>query len=419
MAVNYSAGRENIGSLYGNLRQAIANKGAAENAARQRDIDRKGLFGSGISASDLKGMSDVGLGIAEFGQGRMDKQMANAEKSFGRRQAADERRLATLQKRADLGDKNALGEMRGIQMSMSERRNAFEDKMGEYSGKGIWGTGFGSDEVGWRTKDKGAVGPESDFSRRMRGTPQTGGREAGAGPWDPGVGGSDSGGTALGSGPGPGASGGGRARPIRQAGSMGPGEEWSPGAGGSGSGGTALGTGSGPGASGRGGGRGSWDPGAGGGGFGGSTMGSGPRPGEGFLSSLGKKKDELGGGQVGTRANPEDTAHMRSRSEFSSPGSIGANPEDTAHMRSRSEFSQPESNKFEEKPSDMRMPGVLRNLTKNQRTRMDRLGRQRIEREDLAPLNAARAEYDNQIQDTLKKRRNKKLSDLVAGLNLG
>ena len=140
---------------------------------------------------------------------------------------------------------------------------------------------------------------------------------------------------------------------------------------------------------------------------------------QGFLGNLGKKKDELGGGQVGTRANPEDTAHMRSRSEFSPPGSIGANPEDTAHMRSRSEFSQPESNKFDEKPSDMRMPGVLRNLTQNQRTRMDRLGRQRIEREDLAPLNTARAEYNNQIQDTLKRRRNKKLSDLVAGLNLG
>jgi len=257
--VDYGAGRENIGSLYGNLRQAIANKGAAENAARQRDIDRKGLFGSGITTEHLRGMSDVGLGIAEFGQSRMDKQMANAEKSFGRRQAADERRLATLQKRAD---KNMLGEkgkseMRALQFGMKERRNAFEDKMGEYSGRGIWGTGFGSEEVGWRTKDKGAVSPESDFSRRMRGRGGEGeGGEGGGedrGSWDPGAGGSGSGGTALGSGPGPGASGGGRARPTRQAGSMGPRQEWSPGAGGSGSGGTALGSGSGPGASGRGG----------------------------------------------------------------------------------------------------------------------------------------------------------------------
>ena len=171
--VDYGAGRGNIGTLYGNHRKAIAEKGRAENLQRERQIEREGLFGTGISASDLKGMSDVGLGIAEFGQGRMEKQMANAEKSFGRRQAADERRLATLQKRADLGDKKALDEMQGIQMGMSERRNAFEDKMGEYSGKGILGTGFGSDEVGWRTKDKGAVGPESDFSKRMRGTPST------------------------------------------------------------------------------------------------------------------------------------------------------------------------------------------------------------------------------------------------------
>ena len=370
--VDYGAGRENIGSLYSNLRQAIADKGRAENLQKARQIEREGLFGTGISASDLKGMSDVGLGIAEFGQGRMDKQMAAAEKSFGRRQAADEGRLAALQNRADLGDKNALDEMQGIQMGMSERRNAFEDKMGEYSGKGIWGTGFGSDEVGWRTKDKGAVGPESEWSARSR-RPQGGGEEGGT----------------LGSGPKPWEVSDGRGRDA----AMAPAAQSAPG------------------------GRSEYEDKHG---MGTSPFSTSNFPGrEGFLVNLGKKKDELGGGQVGTRANPEDTAHMRSRSEFSPPGSIGANPEDTAHMRSRSEFSQPESNKFDEKPSDMRMPGVLRNLTQNQRTRMDRLGRQRIEREDLAPLNTARAEYNNQIQDTLKKRRNKKISDLVAGLNLG
>ena len=175
--VDYGAGRGNIGTLYGNLRKAIADKGRAENLQRERQIEREGLFGTGISASDLKGMSDVGLGIAECGQGRMDKQMANAEKSFGRRQAADERRLATLKERAKGtgGDvyKNLMKEIEGVEMGMGERRNAFEDKMGEYAGKGIWGTGFGADEVGWRTKDKGAVGPESEFSRKMRGTPST------------------------------------------------------------------------------------------------------------------------------------------------------------------------------------------------------------------------------------------------------
>ena len=175
--VDYDAGRRNIGTLYSNLRQAIADKGRAENLQKARQIEREGLFGTGISSSDLKGMSDVGLGIAEFGQGRMEKQMANAEKSFGRRQAADERRLATLRERAKGtgGDvyKKLMKEIEGIEMGMGERRNAFEDKMGEYSGKGIWGTGFGSEEVGWRTKDKGAVGPESEWSTRMRNTPST------------------------------------------------------------------------------------------------------------------------------------------------------------------------------------------------------------------------------------------------------
>ena len=352
--VDYDAGRRNIGTLYSNLSQAIADKGRAENLQKARQIEREGLFGTGISSSDLKGMSDVGLGIAEFGQGRMEKQMANAEKSFGRRQAADERRLATLQKRADLGDKKALDEMQGIQMGMSERRNAFEDKMGEYSGKGIWGTGFGSEEVGWRTKDKGAVGPESEWSTRMRNTPQTGGEE-----------------------------GGGQSRMALSADT----EHMR--------GKTEFGQPMAPAAQSAPGGRSEYEDKHG---MGTSPFTTSNFPGrEGFLGNLGKKKDELGGGQVGTRANPEDTAHMRSRSEFSPPG----------------------SNKFEEKPSDMRMPGVLRNLTQKQRTRMDRLGRQRIEREDLAPLNTARADYNNQIQDTLKRRRNKKLSDLVAGLNLG
>ena len=177
--VDYGAGRENIGSLYSNLRQAIADKGRAENLQAARDIERRGLFGTGISASDLKGMSDVGLGIAQFGQGRMDKQMASAEKSFGRRQAASERRIKTLQERyknaVDPKSKaDIMGQIQGVEMGMAENRNAFEDKMGEYSGKGIWGTGFGSDEVGWRTKDKGAVGPKSIYQTGLeKATPPT------------------------------------------------------------------------------------------------------------------------------------------------------------------------------------------------------------------------------------------------------
>ena len=179
MAVDYGAGRENLGSLYTNLRTALANKGAAENLQAQRDIDNRGLFGTGIRSSDVTDLGDLAIRGAEFGQGRMDRQMANAEKSFGRRQAADERRLKTLQKRADKGglDEDGYREMDAIQMGMVERRNAFEDKMAEYSGKGIWGTGFGSEEVGWRTSDKGAVSPESIYSRKMRGT--SGGDDSG------------------------------------------------------------------------------------------------------------------------------------------------------------------------------------------------------------------------------------------------
>ena len=53
--VDYGAGRGNIGALYGNLRQAIADKGRAENLQKARQIEREGLFGTGISASDLRG----------------------------------------------------------------------------------------------------------------------------------------------------------------------------------------------------------------------------------------------------------------------------------------------------------------------------------------------------------------------------
>ena len=48
MAVDYGAGRENLGRLYAVLRQALANKGIAENLQAQQDIDNKGLFGTGI-----------------------------------------------------------------------------------------------------------------------------------------------------------------------------------------------------------------------------------------------------------------------------------------------------------------------------------------------------------------------------------
>ena len=76
---------------------------------------------------------------------------------------ADERRLATLQKRADKNMLSDVGkeEMRGIQLGMKERRDSFEDFMGKYQEKGLWGTSFGGDDVGYRTEG------ESKYSQAM------------------------------------------------------------------------------------------------------------------------------------------------------------------------------------------------------------------------------------------------------------
>ena len=48
MAVNYNAGGGNMGQLYTNLQNALANRGTAENLREARNIARKGLFGTGI-----------------------------------------------------------------------------------------------------------------------------------------------------------------------------------------------------------------------------------------------------------------------------------------------------------------------------------------------------------------------------------
>jgi hypothetical protein len=49
---------------------------------------------------------------------------------------------------------------------------------------------------------------------------------------------------------------------------------------------------------------------------------------------------------------------------------------------------------------------------------MDVLERERVVREDLAPLNEAKAGEAQMIQDILNKRKRNKIEDLVAGLNL-
>ena len=84
--------------------------------------------------------------------------MDRATKSFDRRVKADERRLKTLQQRWKTADPesraNLMQEMEGIEMGMSERRNKFEDTLGNYREKGLWGTSFGGDEVGYRTEGR-------------------------------------------------------------------------------------------------------------------------------------------------------------------------------------------------------------------------------------------------------------------------
>ena len=104
MAVDYSQGRGNIGQLYTNLQNAVASKGEAENRQKAREIDRKGLFGTGIRQSDIQDFGNLAIRGAALGDARMGKKMDRATKSFDRRMGADERRLKTLQQRWKTAD---------------------------------------------------------------------------------------------------------------------------------------------------------------------------------------------------------------------------------------------------------------------------------------------------------------------------
>ena len=159
MAVNYSQGRENLGRLYGELRQALANKGAAENLQAQRDIDNQGLFGTGIRTSDIDRLGNLALKGAEFGQGRKALKMERAKNSFDRRMDQAKSRITELRR---FGDDDSINEIRAIQAGMAEERNRFENLMSDYEEKSLWDTGFGSE--GPNYKDTGEM---SDFARKM------------------------------------------------------------------------------------------------------------------------------------------------------------------------------------------------------------------------------------------------------------
>ena len=236
MAVDYNAGASSaMAAQYADLRRAIASRDSAENLRRTEDIERQGLFGTGIRTSDIQDLGNLAIKGAEFGDARMGRKMDRATKSFERRKLADERRIASLKERAKVtGSKeayeNLMGQIQGIEMGMGERRNSFEDYMGEYEKKGLFGTSFGGDDVGYRTEG------ESRYSQAL-------GRDKSGS----GNGGGDQGGMALSADTehmrqakapmgqrsfhDPDAVPDwrqGQTRPIRQAGSMGPGEEREP-----------------------------------------------------------------------------------------------------------------------------------------------------------------------------------------------
>ena len=164
MAVDYSQGYSGaIADQYKDLRQALASEGEARNRQKAREIEDKGLFGSGIRQSDIADFGDIAIRGAEFGEKRMGRKMDRATASFERRKLADQSRLDTLRKREEKGTLTGAGksELRALQMGMTERRNSFEDFMGKYEAKGLWGTGFGSEDVGYRTEG------ESRFSKAL------------------------------------------------------------------------------------------------------------------------------------------------------------------------------------------------------------------------------------------------------------
>jgi hypothetical protein len=155
-----------MAALDADLRNAISSRDVARNRREARDIESKGLFGTGIKSSDVQDFGNIAIKGAQFGEARMGRKMDRATKSFDRRMGADERRIASLKERAKgTGGQvyaDLMGQIQGIEMGMGERRNSFEDYMGKYQEKGLWGTKFGGDDVGYRTEG------ESKYSQAIK-----------------------------------------------------------------------------------------------------------------------------------------------------------------------------------------------------------------------------------------------------------
>ena len=143
MAINYDAGSERRGA-YANLAKALQTKLDAQNAREAEDIRRKGLFGTGITQENLSSLANTGLAIADFGDKRMQQKMTQAQDSFQRRQ---DDLFKIAKQYQDTGDyENA--QLAYEQADME--RNRFEDQLSNYRDKGILGSRFGSETVGYR-----------------------------------------------------------------------------------------------------------------------------------------------------------------------------------------------------------------------------------------------------------------------------
>ena len=143
MAIDYDAGSERRGA-YQNLAKALESKLNAQNLKEAEDIRRRGLFGTGITQENLSSLANTGLAIADFGDKRMQQKMTQAKDSFQRRQ---DDLFKIAKQYQDTGDyENA--QLAYEQADME--RNRFEDQLSNYRDKGILGSRFGSETVGYR-----------------------------------------------------------------------------------------------------------------------------------------------------------------------------------------------------------------------------------------------------------------------------
>ena len=162
MAIDYSAGSGRRGA-YQNLARALQTKLDAQNVGEAEDIRRKGLFGTGITQENLSSLANTGLAIADFGDKRMQQKMTQAQDSFQRRQ---DDLFKIAQQYQNTGDyENA--QLAYEQADME--RNRFEDQLSGYRDKGILGSRFGSETVGYR-RDPEAM---KNFIRKLNQTDVT------------------------------------------------------------------------------------------------------------------------------------------------------------------------------------------------------------------------------------------------------